>query len=53
MKKLTAKEAQALAKKLGIDIDDESTTFYASNDNKTEIWSFDSKNERDNFVERH
>ena len=50
MKKLTPREAQILAKKLGIDIDDEQTTFYATDDNKTEIWSFDSRKERDAFI---
>ena len=53
MKKITAKEAYRIQKKLGLDISDDDTTFYATNDDETEIFSFDTKNERDNFMKRN
>lgn len=53
MKKLTAKEAEKLAKKLGIDVSNDGITFYATNAQEDEIYTFDSKNERDNFVAKH
>lgn len=48
--KLTSKEAHKLAETLNIDIDDDGTTFYATDEDKTEIWSFDTKSERDSFI---
>lgn len=48
--KLTAKEAKKLAQNLGIDIDDDCATFYATDEEKSEIWSFDTKKERDTFL---
>ena len=53
MKKITAKEAYRIEKKLGLNISDDDTTFYATNDEETEIFSFDTKNERDDFLKRN
>lgn len=50
MIKLSAKEAHKLADKLGIDIEDDGVTFYATDEDKTEIWAFDTKKERDQFI---
>jgi hypothetical protein len=52
MKKIaiTAKEAYKLAGTLGVCISEDGTTFYATNETKTEIWEFDTKRERDVFV---
>ena len=50
MKKITPKEAVKIAKKLGIEIYDERRTFYATNNKESEVWSFDTKKERDDFV---
>lgn len=48
--KLTSKEAYKLAEILNIDINDDGISFYATNEDKTEIWSFDTKRERDSFI---
>lgn len=53
MKKITAKEAYRLADKLGQCFYADGTTFYATNEDETEIYDFDSKKERDEFVERN
>lgn len=50
MKAITARQAHKIAQILGIDIDDESTTYYAADEEETEIWSFDTKKERDDFI---
>jgi hypothetical protein len=50
--KLTAKEAQRLAEKLGLDIGDDGRTYYATNEEQTEIWEFDTKTERDKFINK-
>ena len=52
MKKLTAKEARNLADRLMVDINGDGITFYATNDDESEILSFDSKKERDKFVDK-
>ncbi len=52
MKKITAKEAYKLAEELGLSICDDGRTFYATNEERTEIWEFDSKKERNKFVNR-
>ena len=52
MKKISAKEARILAKKLNIDISGDGLTFYAATDDETEIYSFDSKKERDAFLKK-
>lgn len=50
MKKITPKEAVKIAKKLGIEIYDERKTFYATNNKESDIWSFNTKKERDDFI---
>ena len=49
-RKCTAKEAREIAKRRGVEIDDEQKTYYATDKSGTEIWSFDTKQERDAFV---
>ena len=51
IKAITAKKAHIIAKRLNLCIDNDRLTFYASNENETEIYSFDTKKERDLFVE--
>ena len=53
MRKLNYKQAQALAQRLGLDIDDDVTTFYATDDEESELFSFDTRDERDNFVAKN
>lgn len=50
MIKITAKEAQAIAKRLNLQIEDDGLTFYATDDSKSELFSFDSKKEREDFI---
>lgn len=52
MKAITAKYAEELLRKLGFDFGGDGRTFYATNDEETEIWEFDTKRERDEFVNR-
>ena len=54
MKKIaiTAKEAYKLAEIIGICISDDGTTFYAANEERTELWEFDTKRERDAFLKK-
>ena len=53
MKAVTVKQAIKIAQKLGISIScDDGVTFYATNDMETEIYEFDSKQERDERVLR-
>lgn len=52
MKKITAKEAYRLMDELGLGYGLDGTTFYATNDERTEVWEFDTKKERDEFVNR-
>jgi hypothetical protein len=47
LKKLNSKEAERLTKKLGLCWGDEQRTFYATNEEETDIWEFDSKSKRD------
>lgn len=49
MKKITAKQAAKIANRLNLQIEDDGTTFYATDEEETEIWSFDTKSERDSF----
>lgn len=55
MKKLSAKQAVKLLKKLGLSYDgaNDGFTFYATNECETEVWEFDSKADRDEFVNCH
>ena len=49
--KLTAKEAKALTRKLGLCWGDEQRTYYATNEERTEIWEYTSKADRDKACE--
>lgn len=51
-KAITAKYAYELTEKLGLCSGDDDRTFYATNEEETEIWEFDSKKERDDFVKK-
>lgn len=48
--KITAAQAQNIARIRGIDLSEDGMTFYALDLESGEIYSFDSKNERDNFI---
>ena len=50
MKVITAKYAYELTEKLGLCVGDDGRTFYATNEDETEVWEFDTKKERDDFV---
>ena len=50
MKAITAKYAEELLRKLGNDYGGDGRTFYATNEEETEVWEFDNKKERDEFV---
>ena len=53
MKKIaiTVKEAYRIAKELGINItQDNNRTYFATNEKRTELWEFDTKKERDDFI---
>lgn len=50
MVKITAAEARKIAKIRGLDLSGDGITFYALDLESGEIYSFDSKNERDNFI---
>lgn len=53
MKKITAKEAYKILKRVGLDAGgDNGTTFFAYDDKNDEIYSFDTKKERDQFVNK-
>ena len=52
MKKVTAREAKQINERLGLSWDDGQTTFWAYDEDHDEIYDFDSKKERDEFVER-
>ena len=52
MKRLTATQAYKLAIKLGIDVSNDGKTYYASNNDESEVYCFDSKRERDEFVDK-
>lgn len=47
LKKITARQAEKITKKLGLCWGDEEKTFYATNEDETEIFEFSSKRERD------
>ena len=49
---ITAKQAYKLAEELGISISDDGTTFYATNKKRSELWEFETKKERDAFVNK-
>lgn len=51
-KAITAKQAYKLAEELGVCISNDGTTYYATNEEHTELWEFETKRERDNFVKK-
>lgn len=51
-KAITAKSAEKISRKLGLDYGNDGRTFYATNEEESEIWEFDTKSERDEFVNR-
>lgn len=52
MKKISARQAEKIMKRLGLCFGDDGKTFYATNEKESEIYEFDSKKERDEFVNR-
>lgn len=52
-KKITSKEAEKLLKRLGLGYGGDGTTFYAAADDETDVYEFDTKKERDDFVSKH
>ena len=50
MKAITAKEAKAIAQRLNLDLSGDGRTWYATLDDESEIFSFDSPKDRDIFV---
>lgn len=52
MKPITARYAEKLLQKLGNDYGNDGRTFYATNEEEDAVWEFDSKKERDEFVNR-
>lgn len=54
VKAISAKEGYKILKARGLDDNDDcQRTFFAIDDDKQEIYEFDTKIERDNFVRRH
>ena len=49
--KVIASQAQKIARKTGIDLSGDGKTYYAVDSETYEIYSFDSKKKRDQFVE--
>lgn len=47
LKPLTAKQAYKLMDKLGIGYGQDGRTYFATNEEETEVWEFDSKAQRD------
>lgn len=52
LKKITYKEAKKLAEKLGLCFGGESDgrTFYATDEDETELWEYDTKEQRDREI---
>jgi len=53
MKAITAREAEKIARIKGVDLSGDGLTFYATNEKENEIYSFDTKRERTNFVKAY
>lgn len=53
MKKISAKDAYKIMARLGLDSGDDGTTFFAYDEVHDEVFQFDTKKERDQFVRRH
>ena len=54
-KAITSKKAQEITNKTGMALcgADDGRTFYATNEEESEVWLFDTKKERDAFVDRN
>ena len=52
MKKVSAREAYRILKRIGLSADNDGVTFFAYDEKNDEIYSFDSKTERDAFVDK-
>lgn len=50
--KVNAREANKIATRLGLDTSEDGVTFFAYDETNDEIYGFDTKKERDGFVER-
>lgn len=50
MKKITAREAEKIMDRLGLCYGNDGRTFYATDDEESEVWEFDSKKERDEWL---
>lgn len=51
LKAITRKEAYRIANKRGVTIsEDDGRTYYATNEEETEVWEFDSKRDRDKAI---
>ena len=48
--KISAKEAKKLMTKLGLGWGGDGRTFYATNEERTEVWEFDSRAEREHYI---
>ena len=48
LKPINARQAEKLTKKLGLCFGGDGRTYYATNDDESEIWEFDTKAARDN-----
>lgn len=55
IKAINAKKAQEITDKTGMALcgAEDGRTFYATNEEETEVWLFDTKKERDAFVARN
>lgn len=54
MKKITAIQAKKICDNLGLCFpEDDGKTFFATNEEQTEIYDFSNKKERDKFVEKY
>lgn len=52
MIKVNAKEANKIAKRLGLDASEDGVTFFAYDETNDELYGFETKKERDGFIER-
>ena len=52
IKKITSKEAYKVAMKKGLDLSGDGVTYYAIDEKSEEIFSFDTRAERDGFIQR-
>lgn len=55
VKAITAKQAKKLSLEIGVCFGGEmdGRTFYATNEEETELWEFDTRRERDSFIKGH